>query len=204
MRKLICLIALTLMVALPAFAQDEELGPNDENDSTNTENEAGTACSSADCHLDVDDDPDSTDGNDVCTNTNNASIRFDLQDPSANPDTGTDAQSIDLVMTTTAAGSNPCPEDAGGNAPTFSLELYCNDSATGVIPFSGVTITGIDTSYGADFTFPGACNADGSDLQFHFTLGRSSGSAPDRRFAGIEAIEWDVIHATGGRTRRMF
>lgn len=209
---MIWLLTLLLFVAAPAWAQDEDLAPNGENNPSDVYDNGGTnACNTVACDDEIDEDPDSAvDDLEVCFHTNtSATIRFDFPVPANAPDTGTNAQTVHLIMDRSEDGDaggdsgTSCVEDTGGNDPSFSLELYCNDTATGTLVWSGQNITATDQSWSSTFTYPGACATDGSDLQFHVTLIRSGGSPSARRWAAIEAMEWEVTWAATGRTRRM-
>ena len=208
---MIRLIAFLLLIPSLAFAQDQSLAPDGEHgpsavfsNITAAACSTGTACAAAACETEVDESPDSGDNLYLCTETTNAVIRFTFPTPSSDPDTGTNAQAIDLIMSCTDADTDNSQSCLG--SPTFSLELWCGGSATGVSPFNGVSIA-VDSDHSATFTYPGACATDGSDLEFHFILGRSGGSPGDRRWAAIEAVEWEVTHAAGGGSparRRMW
>jgi hypothetical protein len=138
---------------------------------------------------------------DVCTETQDSTIRFSFDPPSSDPATGAGAQTIDLIMSCTDADTDNA-EDCTGN-PTFSVELYCGSTPTGTSPFSATAITAVDQDHSTTFTYPAGCATDGSNLEFHFTLGRSGGSPGSRRWAAIEAVEWEVTHATAGPARRV-
>lgn len=199
-----------LLLPVLAWGQDQSLAPNGENGPSDVYSDItgdvctnSTACSATTCETDVDEGADAGgDDLEVCTATQNATIRFSFPTPSANPDTGTNAQTIDLIMSCTDADTSPNSEDCTGD-PTFSVELYCGASPTAVLPFSGTAITAVDQDHSTTFTYPGACASDGSDLEFHFTLGRSGGSPGSRRWAAIEAVEWEVTHAAAGGARRV-
>lgn len=200
---MIRLLALLLLVPSFALAQDQSLAPDGTNGpSTVFNNVTGaacstsTACSSAACETDVDESPDSGDNLYLCTETQDTAIRFTFPTPSANPDTGTNAQTVDLIISCTDAdGTNN--QDCNGS-PTFDLELICGSTPTTIFPFTNEAVAAVDTDFAATFTYPGACASDGSDLGFEIVMGRSGGAPGDRRWIAIEAIEWEVTHAGGG------
>ena len=195
--------ALLLFFPLVAFGVDENLAPDGENGPTNVFNTGlTTACSATTCEGEVDEDADgAADNFIVCTEATDPTIRFDFPQPSLNPSTATNAQALDLIMTSTD-DDGACTEDAAGTDASFTAELYCNGSATGVVPFSFVTIATEDEDHRANFTFPGACASNGSDFQVLFTLHGSGGSPAGRRWAAIEAVQWEVTHAAVGGARR--
>ena len=198
-----------LLIPWVALAQDQSLGPDGEDGSTDVYSDvsaaacsSSTACSATTCETDVDEGADAGgDDLDVCTETNGGTIRFTFPTPSANPSTAAGAQTIDLIMSCTDADTDNA-EDCTGS-PSFSVEIYCNGAAltTPQTPYSGQAISTVDSDFSTTFTFDTTdCAADGSDLEFHFTLSRSGGSPGNRRWAAIEAVEWEVTHAVGGAT----
>jgi len=199
------------LFALPALAQDQNLAPDGEDGPSNVFDfvssaacSTATACSSATCETDVDEGADGGgDGLFLCTETQNATIKFTFPTPSTGPDLGAGAQTLDLIMTCSDADTDNA-EDCTGS-PTFDVTMFCNGTTTSTTIFLAVAVTAPTQDHTATFTFPGACAADGSDFEIEFRLGRSGGSPAGRRWAGIEAVEWEVTHAAGGgRTRRMF
>jgi predicted CxxxxCH...CXXCH cytochrome family protein len=189
-------ILLLALLAPASWAQDQSLPPDGENNPADVFNDGRTACNAAACNLDVDEGADAGgDDLDLCTDTQNATILFTFPTPSANPDGAANAQTLDLIMTRTD-DDGTCNDNAGGGDPDFTVELYCNGSPTGVTPFNAAIISAVDQDHTATFTFPAACAADGSDFEILVTMGRSGGSPANRRWAGIEAVEWEVTHST--------
>jgi hypothetical protein len=109
---------------------------------------------------------------------------------------------MDFIMTC-ADDDTTCTEDCNGS-PVFTAEIYCNGAAltTPQIIFSSQGISAPDQDHSTTFTFDTTdCATDGSDLQVSVTLGRSAGAPGSRRWAGIEAVEWEVTHAAAGGRR---
>ena len=206
------LALLLLLIPSLALAQDQILAPNGEdgpstvfNNVTGAACSTSTACSSASCELDINEGvAGGADGLKLCTETQNDTIRFSFPTPSSAPNKGTNAQTIEIIMSCTYA-KDLNQNDCTGN-PTFSVELYCGSSPTAVLPFSGVAITAVEQNHSTTFTYPATCAADGSDLEFQFTLGRSGGSPTNRRWAAIETLDWEVTYvaAAGGARRRVW
>lgn len=181
--------------ALGVFAlPPEDLAPDaDATNPTDVFNNAcATACSTADCRLDIDEDPDAAEDElEVSSKTDNATIRFDFPTPSGDPSTATDGQTFDLTMSRCDDDSS-CTEGTGGNDPDFNLDVYCNGTLD-VNMFSKSKVTGVDQAFSGTWTFDDVnCAADGSDLQAHFTFGESGGPAASHRWPCIENIEWEV------------
>lgn len=198
------LLALLLLVAAPAWAQDQELTPDGENNPTDVfADNCTTACNATTCNTDVDEPFASSDDVENKSITNNATILYDFPTPSANPDTGTNQQSIDIEVSRCDDDAG-CTERTGGTDPTYTVEVYCNGSAltTPQVIQSAVAVTGLDqTATNVTFTFDTTdCAADGSDLQMLYTFGQSSGSPANRNWPCIDVIEWNVTHASGGPT----
>ncbi len=200
-------ILIFLLLAAPAFAQDERRAANDENnDATvhvgNDTDCTGTTCDSTNCSTEVDDDPASPDALELVTETLNDTIRFDLQDPTSNPSEGANAQTIEVSMTTTTTS---CVESAPTTSnPTYNITTYCNDVAkTGMVSANTVAITGLDQLDTYNFTYApdGDCDAAGANLQIHLALGRAGGGGA-RRHAAVGAVSWDVTWASAVRRRQ--
>ena len=146
---------------------------------------------------DVDEDPDGGGDNAIqTTTTNNDDWRVGFDPPSSNPDTGTDAQAFELLISK-CTNATPGVEDAGGSDPTVDVEVYCNGSQDQVLA-EAVVITGDDQSVRQVWTFSTAnCSSDGSDVELLVQVHRAGGGG-NRRYPCIEASEWEVTHAAAG------
>ena len=192
------LIVLLLLLPSLALAQDQNLAPTgDYNDADFRLNDGGTACDTAACETEVDESPASPDGLEVNTGTNNASIIFNMDDPSDNPSGVTDAQTIQIISSRcTEAGV----ETSGGTNPNFDLYVSCGGSDHQTL-VTAQTQSGIDQDNSYNWTFGGSCAADGTDVEVRFVAHRAGGGG-NRRYPCIEAIEWEVTHAAAGGARR--
>ena len=207
MIKRLLLIAVLLLVAVPAFAQDQSLAPTGENnDATvgvgNDTDCSVTFCDAAACDDEVDDDPASPDALELVTDTNNAIIIFTFPTPSANPSTAAGAQNVDVNFTRTL----DCVESSDGTDPVFSLTLYCSGvSKLAITTNQAITAEDErDSTNTFTYTTDGDCDAAGVNVEIGVTLGKGGGGGSLRR-ASLNAIEWEVTHvAAGGRTRRTF
>lgn len=199
MKMIRCLLLALLLAAAPLAAQDETITVDAENNPTDVLNDAcTTACNSAACDDDVDEGQGSADGLEVSTTTNGADIIFEFTTPTDNPDPGASAQTIDLVMSRCDDDAN-CTETDSGGEPPFNAWVTCNGTNQTQI-FTSETITAADQLKTASFTFPGPCADDGSDMGVRIQLGRAGGGA-SRRYACIEAVDWDVTWDPGTARR---
>jgi hypothetical protein len=190
---------LLLLFPLSAFAQDQVLNPDgDEENAAFRINGGGvcsTRCDAFACDTQVDEGHASPDGN-IVTQGGAAgqTMFFDFPTPSANPSTSAGAQNFDITV---SRCDSVCDESAGGTDPTYDIAILCNGVLKTTIN-TAVTITGLDQNDATNawtFTSDGDCPADGSTVQVRFTSGRAGGGG-SRRWACIEAVTWDVTHAS--------
>jgi hypothetical protein len=198
-----------LLLAAPAWAQDQTLVPGDSGGDASNETDVfddacAAACNAVACEAELTDTVGSPDGLHVSSTTDNATILFDFPTPSANPSTTAGAQALHMVVSRCDDDAS-CSERSGGGDPDFTATLFCNGTTTATTVWAAETVTAMDQTKGpATFTFPGACASDGSDFQVQVTFGRSGGSPANRNWPCIDVLEWEVTHAAAGATRRIF
>lgn len=196
------LIALLLLVPVAGFAQDQTLPPtSDLVDSAamfNSTSTCATACSTTDCAAAIDELP-SIDGVTVTAiaTTGDRTMRVTFDTPSSDPSATADAQTMDIRISRCVVA---CTEATGGTNPTATAEVYCNGSLHQTL-YTAVAITGLDQDQSTTWTHGGACATDGSDVELRLTVLHAGGGG-NRRWSCIEAVEWEVTHATAGRSRR--
>jgi len=205
------LLLALLLVASPVWAED--VLPNDDsgNSSFGDHSAAATCadlCSTINCSIALDDDPQAIngspgDGDESIASANTQTIQILFATPSANPNTGTDAQVIEVAIYRTDAEVTTCGDPlTGGTAGTYDLAVYCAGSDR-VVLATVATITGDSEVLSFNFTYPGACQADGSDLELNFTNTEAGGSPNDRRGTGLDAVRWVADVSEDASRRRM-
>ena len=211
------LLALFLLAA-PLAAQDQSLAPNQDHAPTSAWNNSSassscagsTACSnsSTNCTLNVDESPQSADGNIAATASNNQWVGFHFPTPTSSPSTTTDDQTFDITMSRCNAS---CEESSGGTDPSYDIEWGCTDDDVTVTSTSiatNQTITSLDMNTSHTWTFSaasGECvgNSDGNNVIIELKNNQAGGGG-NRRHACVEAVEWEVTHAAAGAPRRLW
>jgi hypothetical protein len=142
----------------------EDVRPNALQNNTNW---TGTAA-------DIDEDVGGTyDGNLVYTSTNGATVEVLFDTSSGNPTTGANEQAINICVTRTSDAS-PGTEDAGGNDPSYTLEVSTDDGTEWTTLATGVSVTTLDQVDSYNFTYPVGTGdpTDGSQVAIRLTSSR--------------------------------
>lgn len=194
------LLVLLLLVALPAFADTERQAPDTEDTQANMVGDTAGACSSNDCVIDVDDDPDSPDGNWARPTGNNVNVQMSLTfpTPTGSPTVGADLQEFKCWV----AESDP----SQGGTPQARIELWENGALVRAGSDSDVTGAGAGEMRTLTWNANELGTADGSLVEVNFVGTKSGGSPGNRNSVDLGACEWNVTYTAGGggRTRRMF
>lgn len=190
---------IALLLALPAWAGDEDLAPNADVDSIMDplayDNDCGTQCTGTDCYLEVDEDPDGAEDDQQVTASSPAVVAiFGFPTPASPPGFEADAQRVHLIASVCRA--DDCTEDDAGYNPSFYLYLYCGEVLRSTIA-SSIFVDVADTSFAYDFTLHGDCASDGSDVEVGFGMAQIGlpGNENARRTC-LENIEWEVTWGT--------
>lgn len=183
-----------LLLAAPLAAQDQNLGPDGEDGPVLWFlTDGGTTCNTAACDAEVNELASAPDDAEVNTATNNGVILFDFPTPSADPDSGTDAQTFQVISDRCNASGSV---QSGGTDPNFDLELWCNGSKIGADLVTGQVISDVtNQSNSFTWTLTGGCASNGSDVQVLWQ-NHQAGGGGNRRHSCIDVIEWEVTHAS--------
>jgi hypothetical protein len=189
-----------LLLAPVAFAQDQLVYPDTDDNDASWVNNAGTACNATTCDDDIDEAAASPDNNVLSTITTGDTTLIGFATPSSSPSTAAAAQAFEIVMSR-CTEATPGVEDAGGTDPTYDLSLYCNGSSVTTLA-TGVTVTSLDQADKYTWQLTGACASDGSDVEAFVTVTRAGGGG-NRRYPCIETIEWEVTYASASTRQRI-
>ena len=196
-RGIILALALALVVALPVLADTERQAPDAEDTQANLIGDTAGDCSTNDCVIDVDDDPDSPDGNWAVASGNNVNVQMSLTfpTPTGPPTVGADLQEFKCWVREFDQGQSGTPQ--------ARIELWENGVLVRAGSASDVTTTGEMRTFLWNANELGT--ADGSLVEVNFVGTKSGGSPGARNTVDLGACEWNVTYtAAGGRTRRMF
>jgi hypothetical protein len=191
------ILAVALLIAAPAFGQVSEnvIPDNDNNDANWRLDNGGTACNSADCAAEIDEDPASPDGLEPNTDTNNDAWLISFATPSTcTAPSGT--QTFDTVMSRCATGG---VETSGGSDPTYDIALFCGGVSKATIA-TAVTITALDQRTAHTWTWDATCTI--ANVEAQITIHRLGGGG-SRRYPCVEAIEWECEQPAAS-TRRIW
>lgn len=142
---------------------------------------------------DIDDDPDSPDGNWLTApgNNNNTDVRVSFPTPSGNPTTGSGLQQFKIWVRKTNHSTDP----------TVAIELWENGTLLGVLT-SGV---GVSSTTGqlvsVNWDAVNLVTANGSLVECKVIGSVGSGSPSNRASLEVGAIEWNVDYTTATPTR---
>jgi hypothetical protein len=163
---------------------------------TETQRPAGTSASSniTGDHLDLDDDPDSADGNWATADADgtDSDMRVSFDTPTGDPTTGAGLQEIRAWVRRSATG---------GNDPQCRIEVWDGGSAiTGGVG-SDTTITS-DSGQLLTLTWDATnlATADGSGVEVRLYGTRSGGGPSVRRSVDFGAVEWNVNYTPASQT----
>jgi hypothetical protein len=202
-----------LLLASPAWAATESIQPTGENDSASIGDGSGTGCATTcdgqNCALLIDEDPDSpsgTKGDSISSVSASSDVQlYTMEDPALNPTTGADEQTIKVAVDITDRDPSTACNDilAGGSAPDYDINLFCNGVDKGAI-VTDQSVTGTATnSHTFTYTPDADCDAAGANVQIQFGHDGSAGSAANRRSVRLDALEWVANTAATGRRRPM-
>ncbi len=187
-------ILLALLVAVPAFA-DETVIPTGTDSS-----DSGTSCD-ASVHATIDDDPDAP-GGDWCTaDSDGTSWNFvvTLGTVTDTLDNTTDAQTIEFYVRSF--------DESATNDPTIQMEIYDKTTVDcDTLHESGTVTTLTDAGFPAKITdtWTSSGISNKNDVCVKIICTKAAGGPGARNSCDIDALEWDVVAAAGGRTRRTF
>lgn len=197
-------LVVALLLPLVSFAQDESLAvDNDLNDPTWSLGAAscgGTACSSTNCALNINEVPTSPDNLIVATETDADTMELTFPPLAANPSEAADAQAFEVTL----SKCRNCEENPTGADPNYDLVLFCGGTEKLTV-VSAQTITGNDVNATHTWTFTDDvdCDADGGNVEIT-VRSNPVGSGGNKRHICIEAVEWEVTHVAAGGARRMW
>ena len=202
------LLLISLLLAFPAFAQDQTVQPDADNTNptdvfTDT---CSTACNAADCSANVDELISASDNVHVKSITNNATITFDLETPTSNPSTVADDQTFRIEVSRCDDDAGSCPVRASaGSDPDYDIAVLCNGTLLGAAEIAtAVVVTGSDQVDAHTWTFNTTdCAADGSDVEVRIDFGQSGGSPGNRNWPCIDSIDWEVTYAAAASRNRI-
>ena len=190
-----------LVVALAgalAFGATERQGPDAEITTATTAliGDTSGACDSNNCKPDVDDDPDSPDGNwTVATGNNvNTALRCSFGTPTGDPTVGAGLQEFRAQVRQYDGGQ--------GGTPQARVELW--ESGALVRAGSDTNITS-DTGQVLSFTWNAneLATADGSAVEIKVVGTKSGGSPGNRNTVDVGAVEWNIDYTAGASPRRI-
>jgi hypothetical protein len=204
-------------VVFSALAQDQTLRPTSDVTDAGTLDTTpdgktcdGTACSSTDCYLGIDEDPDVTTDDSVLVNDTTSEVIHvvGFATPTSNPSQNTDAQEVRInVSECNADLAGPtCEMSKGTGQPQMRVYLYCDSiQQEQILGDFAVPGTQIDQAYGENWTYdPGGvhsdCEEDGSDVEFGISM-NVHGKSGQARSVCYESVEWNVTWASEGRRR---
>lgn len=178
-----------LLLATPAWAQEDRIPDGDSSSDSNTTCDAAVAAT-------VDDDPDSPGGDWCVADNNNTNWAFTvtMENPTGALDNGTDVQQIAIYVRSFDEGQS-------GN-PTIRVDIY---DGTGC---ADLHETGSETTL-TDAGFPAIATEDwtsaglssGNDVCVAVVCTKSGGSPGARNSCDIDAVEWRATLSAGGERR---
>ena len=192
--KPLAALMLVAIVATYAWAASEALLPDGDAATTdsNWDNaDGGTACSSVDCFLLVDDDPSSGDSSGIygstCAGTGSQvaiHARFTVADPTGGNTEWNPGQN--QVVTARVA---KC-QTGGSNNATAQVEVWCNGDADGSPQVTGTVSGGLtDTEITITATFTDAdVTCTPADIEIGILCSGAGGSPSGRRSCHMDAI----------------
>lgn len=147
-------------------------------------------------YTNIDDDPDSPDGNWLTHDdaTDNKTLLASFASPTGgNPTAGADLQEFRVLLRKVNSAGTP---DAGGGDPAYSIYLYEEGAEQSLLGSAGtITTTGEVVSRTWDAS--GLAGIDGSQVEIYVTVDKAGGG-PNQRWGEIGAIEWNAtVSATG-------
>lgn len=138
---------------------------------------------------DIQDDPDSPDGNWLVASSNNVNtdVRVSVPTPTGNPTVGADAQEFRVLLRQY--------DENQGKAPDGRIELWEN----GVLIRAGSDISIPDGGIVVSFTWNASelGTADGSLVEIKVVGTKSGGSPSNRNSTEVGAVEWNVVYSAG-------
>jgi hypothetical protein len=180
-------LALLVLLAAPALAQDQVMEPSA------TPSETNTDCTTANAHTRNSDNSDAT----FCDGGNGSgaesyTLLFDFATPTSSPSTTTDAQQFACRFQKSATGDNP----------DVAMNFFCNGSSVESGATQSVTSTSPST-FTESFTFStGSCAANGSDAQLEVNVTRTGGNPSGRRSVDSIDCDWNVTWAAASSRSR--
>lgn len=144
---------------------------------------------------DIDDDPDSPDGNWMTWDGNgNTDLRCGFDTPTGNPTGGADVQEFRILVRKTSSG---------GNDPVYDVELWDNAAGVPVLAqtlVTGATLTDSDLDPGTvishTFDHDNVAAIDGSDCELRVVqTSGGTGNPGSRRGLEVGAAEWIVEYS---------
>ena len=196
------LLPVLLAFAFMAFAADETVYLVSDDDSTSDGDVdlspsgaqvCGDACNDAtNCYAALDEGAGSEDDNIVASDTPSALYVGNWDQPTENPSTAANAQSMTVVA---SKCDDACAEDGTfAGEPSLYVYLYCNGSVQGSAIYGPVAVggDGLDEEHTFDWTFPSSgCASDGSDAQVGLNISQAK-SGKNTGYNCWESAEWDV------------
>ena len=140
-------------------------------------------------YLDIDDDPDSPDGNwaDAIEGDGDIVAHVSFPTPTGNPTSGEDLQEFKIWIRKTASG---------GTNPQCRIDLYENGN-----PITAGTLTDVTSESGQLKSFywnaANLNNADGSGVECYIYGDASGGNPANRRSVDVGACEWNCEYSVG-------
>lgn len=178
--SILIMMLLALIVSYEVFADTERLAPD---------GETFTLTELSGTYEDVDDDPDSPDGNWLTASGNNVdtAVLASFPTPSGNPTVGADLQEFRVLVRQYDEGQS--------GTPNARIELWEN---------GGMIRAGSDTPVpqgGTVLSFTWNANeistADGSQVECYVYGTKAGGSPSARNTVEVGAIEWNVDYTAG-------
>ena len=138
---------------------------------------------------DIQDDPDSPDGNWLTASSNNVitDVRVSVPSPTGNPTVGADLQEFRVLFRQY--------DEAQGGTPEGRIELWEN----GVLIRAGSDVSVPDGGIVVGFTWNASelGTANGSLVEIKAVGTKSGGSPSNRNSTEVGAIEWNVVYSEG-------
>ena len=169
---------------------EESLAPDSELSSASLIGDTAGDCSTNDCVIDVDDDPDAPDGNWTVAVSKLASTEMILSfpTPAGSPSVGPDLQEFRVQVRQFDTGQTGTPE--------ARIELWEN----GLLVRAGVNQPVVGAGQVLSFTWDAAelGTADGSLVEIRVVGTKAAGSGSVRNTVDIGAVKWIVVAGGGG------